>query len=70
MYANTRPDSSLPLWKFEYAVSRKIHRALFVFVIGVLGYHIFFTPRIYAAWSSWVTTGEVFAVLVLGIIAV
>lgn len=70
LYANIRPGSVLPLWKFDYAFSRKVHRGLFIGIVLLLGYHIFLTPRVVVVWSNWISTGEPFGILVLGIIAV
>lgn len=70
LYANLRPDTVFPVWSFEYALSRKLHRALFIVVVGVLGYHVFFIPRVSLVWTAWVADGEPFGAVVLILVAV
>lgn len=70
LYANTTPDTRLPLWRFEYARSRKLHRGLFAVVIVLLGHHIFVLPRVVAAWTRWLGAGEPFGLVMLLLIGI
>jgi len=65
LYKNNRPDTSLPFWKFEYFLSRLIHRLAFFFIIVVAGYHLFLLPMIYRIWPEWIFNGYLFSILLL-----
>lgn len=65
LYANVRPDTRLPLWSFDYAFSRKLHRLLFVVVVATLGYHLYLTPRVSTVWKSWLLDLDPFGALAL-----
>ena len=69
LYVSVRPDTIVPFWSFEYALSRKLHRGAFVLVVLLLGHHIYFDPRIYLVWESWIANAELFGVIVLGTFA-
>ena len=70
LYANIRPGTRLPVWRFDYVLSRKIHRLSFIIMLAVLGYHLFFTPRISAMWLSWLFGPNLFGLLVLLVLLV
>ncbi len=70
LYANLRPGTRLPVWRFDYVLSRKIHRLSFIIMLAVLGYHLFFTPRISAMWLAWLLGPHLFGLLVLLVLLV
>lgn len=70
LYANIRPDSLFSGWRFDYALSRQLHRLLFVGLVGVLGYHVFLFPRVSLVWMDWLSRGYAFGFLVLAIVFV
>lgn len=70
LYANIRPGTRLPLWRFDYVLSRKIHRLSFIVMLAVLGYHLFFTPRVSAMWLSWLFGPNLFGLIVLLVLLV
>ncbi|MCS7144503.1 MAG: hypothetical protein NZ879_05720 [Archaeoglobaceae archaeon] len=74
LYKNNRPDTKLPFWKFEYYLSRIIHRLVFLLIIVILGYHVFFISKIFNAWNDWILMGHLFVLLpitsiIIGILA-
>jgi hypothetical protein len=70
LYANLRPGTRLPVWRFDYVLSRKIHRLSFLIMLAVLGYHLFFPPRVSAMWLSWLVGPHLFGLLVLLVLLV
>lgn len=70
LYANIRPGTRLPVWRFDYVLSRKIHRLSFIIMLAVLGYHLFLTPRVSAMWLSWLVEPNLFGLLVLLVLLV
>ncbi len=70
LYANVRPETRFPLWRFRYGFSRKLHRGLFVFVVAVLGHHVFLVERVVVTWIGWLLGMEVFGVLMMASVAV
>ncbi|MEM4541423.1 MAG: hypothetical protein QXP46_07995, partial [Archaeoglobaceae archaeon] len=74
LYKNNRPDTRLPFWKFEYYLSRTIHRLVFLLIVVILGYHIFFIAKISSAWNDWILMGHPFVFIpitsiIIGILA-
>lgn len=63
LYKNNRPDTTLPFWKFEYYLSRIMHRIVFLLLIIILGYHVFFISKIATAWSDWSIMGHLFSII-------
>jgi hypothetical protein len=70
LYANLRPGTRLPVWRFDYVLSRKIHRLSFIIMLAVLGYHLFFTPRVSVMWLSWLFGPNLFGLIVLLVLLV
>lgn len=70
LYAELTPGTRLPVWRFGYALSRKLHRAVFVLVVGLLGYHVFLTPRVYLVWATWIRDMDPFGLLALAHIGI
>jgi hypothetical protein len=70
LYANIRPGTRLPVWRFDYVLSRKIHRLSFMTMLAVLGYHLFFAPRVSAMWLSWLFGPNLFGLIVLLVLLV
>lgn len=70
LYGAIRPGTRLPVWRFGYVLSRKIHRLAFIIMLTVLGYHLFFTPRISAMWLSWLFGPTLFGLIVLLVLVV
>lgn len=70
LYKNNRPDTSLPFWKLEYFLSRTIHRIVFFLLVVVLGYHIFFIPKISRVWVEWLFYGHGFSVVLLAVFVI
>lgn len=68
LYRNNNPHTILPFWRFDYNISRLIHRLVFIFLITFLGYHIFFIKKIYIAWIDWTVTLHPFVFIFFGII--
>ena len=74
LYRNNRPDTKLPFWRFEYYLSRIIHRVVFLLIVVAIGYHIFFITKIFSAWIDWILMGHIFALIpitsiIIGILA-
>lgn len=74
LYRNNRPDTKLPFWRFEYYLSRIIHRFVFLLIVVVIGYHIFFITKIFSAWIDWILMGHIFSLIpitsiIIGILA-
>jgi hypothetical protein len=70
LYANVRPGTRLPVWRFDYVLSRKIHRLSFIIMLAVLVYHLFLTPRVSAMWLSWLSGPSLFGLIVLLVLIV
>ena len=70
LYANIRPGTRLPVWRFDYVLSRKIHRASFILMLAVLVYHLFLTPRVSSMWLSWLADPGLFGLIVLLVLIV
>lgn len=74
LYKNNRPDTKLPFWRFEYYLSRVLHRLVFLLIVVILGYHIFFISKIFSAWCDWILIWHPFALIpitsiIIGILA-
>jgi len=65
LYANIRPGTRLPVWRFDYVLSRKIHRLSFIIMLAVLAYHLFLTPRVSGMWLSWLSDPGLFGLIIL-----
>jgi hypothetical protein len=65
LYTNIRPNTVVPFWKFEYALSKQLHRLSFVLLVAILGYHIFFTPRVSLMWMGWLSGPNLFGLVML-----
>jgi hypothetical protein len=70
LYANIRPGTRLPVWRFDYVLSRKIHRLSFIIMLAVLVYHLFLTPRVSAMWLYWLSGPSLFGLIVLLVLIV
>lgn len=70
LYANIRPGTRLPVWRFDYVLSRKIHRLSFIIMLAVLEFHMFFTPRVSGMWLSWLFGPNLFGLIVLLVLLV
>ncbi len=70
LYANIRPGTRLPVWRFDYVLSRKIHRLSFMIMLAVLVYHLFLTSRVSAMWLSWLSDPGLFGLIVLLVLVV
>ncbi len=70
LYANVRPGTRLPVWRFDYVLSKKIHRLSFIIMLAVLVYHLFLTPRVSGMWLSWLSDPGLFGLIVLLVLVV
>jgi hypothetical protein len=70
LYANIRPGTRLPVWRFDYVLSRKIHRLSFIVMLAVLVYHLFLTPRVSAMWLTWLSGRSLFGLIMLLVLVV
>lgn len=70
LYKNNNPLTTLPFWRFEYYLSRLVHRLVFFALLAVLGYHIFYINKIYTAWIDWTVKLHPFSLIFLGTIIV